>query len=220
MRISLSSWINLIEQEALVCLLFFFIVLRIVFMNMLQKIRSNTSLKKKIIYTVALLALYRLFVAIPVPFVDVAMLMSSTTQNTDAFGGFLMLLGGTLESFSILAVGLAPFINASIIIQLLTAVFPHFEELMEEGEAGQRKIQQYTRRATFPLALLQGFGMVYFINYLFGGGIIDTGSLSVVLLGAFVLAVGAMIMLWLGDFLTEKGVTNGVSLLIFASIVA
>lgn len=177
-------------------------------------------MRKKIIYTIALLALYRLFVAIPVPFVDINTLMNSTTQNSDAFGGFLMLLGGTLESFSILAVGLAPFINASIIIQLLTAVFPHFEELMEEGEAGQRKIQQYTRWATFPLALLQGFGMVYFINYLFGGGIIDTTSLSTVLLGAFVLSVGAMIMLWLGDLLTEKGVTNGVSLLIFASIVA
>ncbi|USN56497.1 MAG: hypothetical protein H6766_05670 [Candidatus Peribacteria bacterium] len=124
-------------------------------MNLIQKVWSNTTLRKQIIYTVALLALYRLLVAIPMPFVDINTLMNSTTQNADGFGGFLMLLGGTIENFSILAVGLAPFINASIIIQLLTAVFPHFEELMEEGEAGQKKIQQYTRWATFPLALLQ-----------------------------------------------------------------
>lgn len=124
-------------------------------MKSLAKVWTNASLRKKILYTVAFLALYRLFVAIPMPFVNIDTLMTSTTQNTGGLGGFLMLLGGTIENFSILAVGLAPFINASIIIQLLTAVFPHFEELMEEGESGQKKIQQYTRWATFPLALLQ-----------------------------------------------------------------
>jgi preprotein translocase subunit SecY len=166
-------------------------------MDYLSKLRTNTTLRQKIIYTVVILAIYRLLVAIPVPFVDITALMSSTLESDGGFGGFLMLLGGTLESFSILAVGLAPFINASIIMQLMTAVVPHFEELMEEGESGSKKIQQYTRRATFPLAFLQGIGMVYFINYLFGGSIIDVASISVVLLGAFVLAVGAMIMLWL-----------------------
>lgn len=82
------------------------------------------------------------------------------------------------------------------------------------------KIQQYTRYLTFPLALIQGIGMVYFINYLFGGSIIDTTNFGIVLLTAFVLSVGAVLMLWLGDLITEHGISNGTSLLIFASIVS
>jgi preprotein translocase subunit SecY len=105
-------------------------------------------------------------------------------------------------------------------MQLMTAVIPKLEELSEQGEQGQQKIQQYTRYLTFPLALLQGIGMVYFINYLFGGAIINTGSVSIVLLTAFSLAIGAMIVMWLGELITERGITNGISLLIFASIVA
>lgn len=121
-----------------------------------------------------------------------------------------------------IAVGLAPFINASIIMQLLTAVVPHFEELQEMGEQGQKQIQQYTRYATFPLAFLQGIGMVYFINSLVGAGtpLLDTSSLAIVVASAFALAVGSMIVLWIGDLITEKGIANGVSLLIFASIIA
>jgi len=105
-------------------------------------------------------------------------------------------------------------------MQLLTAVVPALEELTEEGEQGQQKIQQYTRYLTFPLALIQGIGMVYFINYLFGGNIIATGDFGVVLLTAFVLSVGAVLMLRLGDLITEHGISNGTSLLIFASIVS
>lgn len=130
-----------------------------------------------------------------------------------------MLLGGSLENFSLIAVGLAPYINASIIMQLLSAVIPQLEELTEQGEVGQQKIQQYTRYITFPLAFLQGIGMVFFINYLLGGDVIST-ALPTLLMTGFAMAVGSVILMWLGELITSKGIANGISILIFASIVA
>lgn len=104
-------------------------------------------------------------------------------------------------------------------MQLLTAVVPQLEELQEQGEQGSQKIQQYTRWLSFPLAFLQSIGMVYFMNYLLGGGVIST-DVGTLLLTAFVLSVGSMMLLWIGEMITEKGITNGISLIIFASIVA
>ena len=124
-----------------------------------------------------------------------------------------------MENFSLIAVGLAPFINASIILQLLGAVVPHLEELTEQGEVGQQKIQQYTRYLTVPLAFVQGIGMVFFMNYLLGGSVIDTG-LDTLILSGFAMTVGAVLLMWLGELITEKGIGNGISILIFASIVA
>ena len=118
-----------------------------------------------------------------------------------------------------IAVGLAPYINASIIFQLLSAVIPHLEELTEQGEVGQQKIQQYTRYLTVPLAFVQGIGMVFFINYLLGGSVIDT-SIGTLLLSAFAMTVGAVLLMWFGELITEKGIANGISILIFSSIVA
>lgn len=178
----------------------------------------NKSLKQKILITLGLLAFYRLLVMIPVPFVNIDALMASTDSvDSSGIGSFLMLFGWSLDQFSIIAVGLAPFINASIIIQLLTVVIPHFEELQETGEQGTKQLQIYMRYITFPLAFIQSIGMVFFINSILGG-IIDT-SLSTVLFAAFVLAVWAMMMMFMGDIITEKGITNGTSLLIFSSIV-
>lgn len=190
-------------------------------MQLISQIRNNEWLRKKILYTIAVLAIYRLFVTIPVPTANITTLLNSTLgQGSSELGSFLMLLWGSIERFSLVAVWLAPFINASIIMQLLTAVIPSLEELTEEGEQGQMKIQQYTRYLTFPLALIQWIGMVYFINYLFGWSIIDTAHFATVLLTAFVLSVWAILMLWLGDLITEHGISNGTSLLIFASIVS
>lgn len=104
-------------------------------------------------------------------------------------------------------------------MQLMTVVIPKLEELQELGEQGTRQIQQYTRYLTFPLAFLQSIGMVYFINSMLGG-IIDVSNFTTVLLSAFVLSIGAMMIVLLGDYITEKGISNGVSLLIFASIVS
>lgn len=185
----------------------------------LGEVFANKSLRKKIIITLVVLAIYRMLVFIPVPFVEIDALMGKTLQSGGGLEYFAMLLGGTLENFSLLAVGLIPYINASIILQLLTAVIPHLEELQEQGEQGVQRIQQYTRWLTFPLAFLQSIGMVYFINYLLGGGVIATDA-GTLLLSAFALSVGSILLVWLGETITEKGITNGTSLLIFASIVA
>jgi len=185
----------------------------------LQSLFTNPVLRKKIIYTLVGLAIYRLLVIIPVPFVNIDSLMSQTQQAADGLGNFLMLFGWSLDNFSIVAVGLGPFINASIIIQLLTVVIPHFEELQEMGEQWSKQLQIYMRYITFPLAFVQSIGMVFFINSLIGG-LIDTSSWTTVLFAAFIMAVGSMIILFLADLITEKGITNGTSLIIFASIIA
>lgn len=186
----------------------------------LQDLWKNDTVRHKILFTLGMLALYRVLVYIPVPFVDIEKMISQTLQAGGGLQYFAMLLGGSLENFSIVAVGLAPFINASIIIQLMTAVVPALEELQEQGEQGTIKIQQYTRYATFPLAFIQGIGMVYFVNYLLGGGVIDTSNMAIILLSAFAMAVASMLMVWIGELITEKGISNGTSLLIFSSIVA
>ncbi len=190
------------------------------FLKKLQEIRENPSIKKKIVFTLAMLALYRLLVFIPVPFVHIDVLMAKTIQSSSSgLWYFLMLLGWSIDQFALIAVGLAPFINASIIMQLLGSVVPKLEELTEQGEAGQQKIQQYTRYLSVPLAFLQSIGMVFFINYLLGGNVISTAPLSLIVT-AFTMTVGSVILMWIGELITEKGISNGTSLLIFASIVS
>lgn len=181
--------------------------------------RSKT-IRKKILITLGLLALYRLLVFLPVPFVNIDNLVNQSGFASTGLQYFTMLLGWSLEQFSIIAVWLGAYINASIIIQLLTAVIPAFEDLKEQGEAWNMKIQQYTRWLSFPLAFLQGIGMVYFMNYLMGGQLIDVQNFGLVLLSAFVLAIWAVMLLYIGELITEKGISNGISLIIFASIVS
>lgn len=187
----------------------------------IQSVFKNKYIVDKIVFTLIILAIYRLLVFLPVPFVDIHALMWRTLDAWAAWGlgYFVMLLWWALDSFSIIAIWLAPYINASIIMQLMWSVIPKLEELTEQGEAWQMKIQQYTRYLTLPLAFLQGIGMVYFINYLLWSTVIQT-SLINVLLSAFVMTVGAIMLMRLGELITEKGVSNWVSLLIFASIVA
>lgn len=167
-----------------------------------------------------LLALYRLLVFLPVPFVNIDNLVNSSQLAWNGLEYFAMLLGGSLEQFSIIAVWLGAYINASIIVQLLTAVVPALEELQEQGETGTMKIQQYTRWLTFPLAFIQGIGMTYFANYLLGGNLIDVQNFGLVLLSSFVLSVGAVMLLYIGELITEKGISNGISLIIFSSIIS
>lgn len=186
----------------------------------IKDIFGHTTIRNKILFTIGILALYRLLVLVPVPFVDISVLVERTLDvNSSWLGYFVMFLGGSLENFSLIAVGLAPFINASIILQLLSSVVPHLEELTEQGEVGQQKIQQYTRYLTVPLAFVQGIGMVFFINYLLWGAVIDTGMWTL-LLSAFTMTVGAVLLMRLGELITEKGIANGISILIFSSIVA
>ena len=130
-----------------------------------------------------------------------------------------MLLGGALDKFAFIAIGISPYITASIIMQLLGVIVPAVEELSEQGEVGQAKINQYTRYLTLPLAFLQGIGSVYLVNNMLGGAVIST-DLTTVLLSGFAKAVGSILLMWIGELITEKGISNGISMLIFASIVA
>ncbi len=196
-----------------------------VVIDYLKGIWETPSLKRKILFTFAILIAYRFLVFLPVPFVNIKELFTLISQNNllqaGAGGGLeylAVLLGGTLDKFSIITVGLIPFINASIVIQLLTAVLPHLEELQEQGEVGQMKIQQYTRWLTVPFAFLQAIGTVYFIHSL-APSVINT-TMGIVLLSAFSMMVWSILLMRLGETITEKWISNGISLIIFSSIVA
>jgi preprotein translocase subunit SecY len=146
----------------------------------LRKVWATEHIRKKILFTIAMVIVYKLLSSIPVPGVNIALLDAFTTQlqaNTQlSFFGSIM--GGGLEQFSIILMGLAPYINATIIIQLLTVIVPSLDALKKEGEQGQKKINNYTRYLTVPLALAQSYGMIYLLNSIIGTGggapIIDT----------------------------------------------
>ncbi|MEK7573704.1 MAG: preprotein translocase subunit SecY [Patescibacteria group bacterium] len=173
------------------------------------------EVRKKIIFTAAIFVIFRIFAHIPVPGVDVAQLKELFASNQ--FLGLLDIFsGGTLANFSVMALGLNPYINSSIIFQLLTIVFPKLEKLSKEGEEGRQKINQYTRYLTVPLAVVQAIGMYALLK---SQGIIMT--LDPLKLAIFILTMvaGTVLLMWLGELITEKGVGNGISLLIFAGIV-
>lgn len=173
------------------------------------------DVRRKLLFTAFIFFVFRIFAHIPVSGVNVASLKLLFSQNQ--FLGLLDIFsGGTLANFSVMALGLNPYINASIILQLLTLVFPKLEALSKEGEAGRQKINQYTRMLTVPLAALQAIGMYALLK---SQGII--GFLSPLYLVSFVLTMtaGTMFLVWLGELISEKGLGNGISLLIFAGIV-
>ena len=175
----------------------------------------------KIWFTLGILAIYRLLVFIPVPFVDISSLMEETIDS-GATGGLwylVMLMWWALENFAIIAIWVSPYITASIILQLLTSVVPSLEELTEQWEVGHNKINQYTRLLTVPMAFLQWIGMTFLMNSMLGGHAVST-DFGTILLVAFVLTVGAIWLMWLWELITEKWTSNGISLLIFASIVS
>ena len=176
---------------------------------------------KKIWFTLGILAIYRLLIYIPVPFVDVSSILSSSLDAGAAggFGYLVMLMWGALENFAIIAIWVSPYITASIILQLLSSVLPSLEELTEQWEVGQNKINQYTRLLTVPMAFLQWIWMTYLMNSMLWGNAVST-DFGTVLLVAFILTVGAVWLMWLWELITEKWVSNGISLLIFASIVS
>lgn len=173
------------------------------------------DVRRKLLFTAGIFFIFRIFAHIPVSGVNIASLKQLFSQNQ--FLGLLDIFsGGTLANFSVMALGLNPYINASIILQLLTMVFPKLEELQKEGESGRQKINQYTRMLTIPLALLQAFGMYALLK---SQNIITT--LSPIYLISFILTMtaGTMFLVWLGELISEKGIGNGISILIFAGIV-
>jgi len=175
------------------------------------------DLRNRIFFVLALLVVFRLMAAIPVPGVDIIRLKSFFEDN-QLFGLLNIFSGGALSNFSIVMLGIGPYITASIIMQLLTILVPALKELYnEEGEIGRQKFNQYTRYLTVPLAALQGYGLLVLLK---NQQIIAAQSSLVFISSIFVVAAGSMFLMWLGELITEKNVGNGISLLIFAGIVA
>ena len=191
------------------------------FRRKVKEITSNKTIMKKVYFTLGILAIYRLLIYIPVPFVDISSIIDSSLDAWAAggFGYLVMLMWWALENFAIIAIWVSPYITASIILQLLSSVVPSLEELTEQWEVGQNKINQYTRLLTVPMAFLQWIWMTYLMNSMLGWNAVAT-DFGTVLLVAFVLTVGAVWLMWLWELITEKWVSNGISLLIFASIVS
>ncbi len=175
------------------------------------------DIRSKVLYVLGLLAVFRLMAVIPVPGVDLQKI-----RDLFASGGVLGLLnifsGGAMRNFSLVMLGVGPYITAIIIMQLLTLVYPPLKEMYyEEGEAGRQKFNQYARIATVPLAALQAFG---FLNFLKSKGVYLANSPFVMLQDIALITAGSMLLMWLGELITEKNIGEGVSIIIFAGIVA
>jgi preprotein translocase subunit SecY len=181
-----------------------------------SKAVRSPDIKRKLIITALILVVYRLIAHIPAAGID-----RTSLQALFSGSPLLSLLdvfsGGTLANFSIMALGLGPYINASIILQLMTYVIPRLEELSKEGEYGQEKINQYTRLLTIPLAAMQAFGMYTLLR---SQGVVPTLSPISVIALVITMTAGSVFAVWLGELITEYGISNGISFLIFAGIVA
>ena len=180
---------------------------------------KSPDLRKKIGFTFAVLALYRLGTFVPVPGVDAQSIASKiNSQGSANVLQFLNLFsGGALTRFSVFALGIMPYITASIVIQLMTVVIPKLEALQKEGEAGYAKITQYTRYLTVVLAFLQSMAYILFFRK---QGALDGLSFGRLYLVIISLTAGTVLVMWLGELITQRGIGNGISLMIFASIVA
>lgn len=185
------------------------------------------SLKNKILFTLISLAVYRIGVHIPTPGVNgVAVSEFFNSQNRGIFGLFNTFSGGALSQFSVFALGIMPYISASIIFQLLTSAVPYLEALKKEGDAGRKKINQYTKYATVILAVIQGYGISTWLasqTTTVGQSLLSSGSLGIFpfkFVTVLTLVAGTCFIMWLGDQITERGIGNGTSLIIFTGIAA
>ena len=189
-----------------------------------QNIFKIPELKKRVLYTFALLMVYRIGCAVPTPGIDGDALASFFARAKGTLlGMFDMFSGGALERLSVFALGIMPYISASIILQLLTVVVPHLERLSKEGEAGRKKITQYTRYGTVFLSIIQGFGIAVGLERMSVPGaatIVAYPGWSFRLITVITLTAGTAFIMWLGEQITERGIGNGISLIIFAGIVA
>ncbi|MEL6425952.1 MAG: phosphatidate cytidylyltransferase [Pseudomonadota bacterium] len=176
------------------------------------------ELQQRILFALGLLIVYRVGTYIPVPGIDTAQLQLFFEQASQGIGGMInMFTGGAVGRMAIFALGIMPYISASIIVQLLTSMIPQLEQLKKEGQAGQRKINQYTRYGTVFLAVFQGYGIAVGLES--QGLVLDPGwffraSCVITLVG------GTMFLMWLGEQITARGIGNGISLIIFVGIIA
>ena len=185
---------------------------------------SLSELRRRIFFVLGALIVFRIGTFIPVPGIDLAVMREIfEQQRTGILGMFNMFSGGALERMSIFALGVMPYISASIIMQLLTVAVPTLEQLKKEGESGRRKITQYTRYGTVVLATFQSIGIAIALSGQSGGNgvalVVNPGP-SFIFTAAVTLVTGTMFLMWLGEQITERGIGNGISIIIFAGIVA
>ncbi|CUH40990.1 preprotein translocase subunit SecY [Jannaschia seosinensis] len=176
------------------------------------------ELRQRILFTIGLLIIYRFGTYIPVPGIDGSALRDFVEQASAGLGGVLnMFTGGAIGRMGVFALGIMPYISASIIVQLMTAMVPHLEQLKKEGEQGRKKINQYTRYGTVALATLQGYGLAVSLE---AGGLAHDPGLFFRAACVITLVGGTMFLMWLGEQITARGIGNGISLIIFVGIVA
>ncbi|MFP4022313.1 MAG: preprotein translocase subunit SecY [Candidatus Paceibacterota bacterium] len=188
-----------------------------VFFEKLRFIATDESLRQRILFLLSGLVIFTILRAIPIPGVD-AQKLSEFLQSQQFFGLLDIFSGGGLSNFSIVMLGIGPFITASIIMQLMTVMSPKVKSLYhEEGEAGKRKFIQYSRMLTVPLAMIQSFG---FLTLLSREGVLSQLSSFDMITSVIVIAAGSVLLMWIGELITQYGIGNGISLLIFAGIVA
>lgn len=187
---------------------------------------KNRDMQKRVLIVLGIIVAYRLLAHIPVPLAEPTQLKEviNSVVNGSDFGGFLNLLsGGALAQFSIVLVGMSPFITASIITQLLTKAIPSLEELHKDGESGRRKINQWTRMLSVPLAIVQSIAFIYILRQtvLAGNtaGAIDP-TMTDWIVAVTAMTAGSVLLMWLGELITEQGIGNGISLIIFAGIIS
>jgi len=195
--------------------------------EVLQQLYKNPALRKRVFVLLAVMVVYSLLSQIPVPVADTQKLqtfLKSLFQSSSLLGFVNIFSGGALSRFSILLMGLGPYINASIIIQLLTQVVPKLQALSKEGEQGRNKINYYTRLLTLPLSIIQAVATVFLVRNLStqSAGIDLIGTPTIfewtILISSIV--AGSMLLMWLGELITEKGIGNGISMIILFGIVA
>ncbi|MCB0405987.1 MAG: preprotein translocase subunit SecY [Bdellovibrionales bacterium] len=190
-------------------------------MSAVEGLTKIPELRRRILYTLGLLAVYRVGCHIPVPGVNTQTLARFFQGNENTLFGMLnMFSGSALENASIFALGIMPYISASIIFQLLTVVWPYLAALQKEGELGRQKINQYTRYATVVISFVQGTGITSVLIAADGGSFVYSGGWQFRVLAIITLTAGTAFIMWLGEQITERGIGNGISLIIFAGIAA
>jgi len=185
-----------------------------------QNIFRIPELRHRILFTLAMFLVFRVGSFIPIPGVDVGALARTPIFQTGAFGLMNIFAGGALQRMSIFALGIMPYISASIIMQLLTVAIPRLEQLSRQGEEGRRKITQYARFAALPIASVQGVALTVWIQNMEGGAFVSTQGVGFILPAVITMTTGTIFIMWLGEKITEMGIGNGISMIIFAGIVA
>lgn len=187
------------------------------FVRKLKIVIEDAALRNRVLFALGMLIIFRALAAIPIPSIDASGL-SSFLANNQFFGLLNIFSGGGFSNFSIVMLGVGPYITASIVMQLLTVLVPKLKEIyQEEGDAGRARFMQYSRYLTLPLALLQGFAFLLLLQQ---NGAIPPQTFEQMIISTIVVAAGSLLLMWIGELITEFGIGNGVSLIIFAGIVS